>query len=371
MLQVIEPKTDLMSKEQLEQLRGLTATSPEIALNRNLGDLVADTLEAAAGNSENTARAYQTAIGLFLQYLGDQVGDSLPADWLPLAEPIQEGRATLWQFRGKAAVLVAVYPSLFDGFINYRKAEGDSVATANLRRQAVRTFLSVALRDNVLSQGQGLALGLKPYQQRQKRTDKPVGRRLDKAEVRRLRAAIDTSTNKGKRDLAIIDLMLFAGLRRSEVAGIKPQDLKPEAGRYWLYLVGKGQKERKIKVHDTLYKSLQAWAVVASVKLGQEGGRLFCSVNKGDNLTSGKLAGNVIGRLVAEYGAAANLAPRNGDNRLSPHDLRRTMARNAYDNGASLLIIQQVLGHSDPKTTARYIGAYEDDDNTAIDFVRY
>jgi integrase len=43
----------------------------------------------------------------------------------------------------------------------------------------------------------------------------------------------------------------------------------------------------------------------------------------------------------------------------------------AYDNGASLLLVQSMLGHSDPKTTARTIGAYEEDDNTAVDYVRY
>jgi len=53
------------------------------------------------------------------------------------------------------------------------------------------------------------------------------------------------------------------------------------------------------------------------------------------------------------------------------HDLRRTCARNAYTNGASLLLVQAMLGHEDPKTTARYIGADETDDDTAVDYVRY
>ena len=363
--------TELITREQIEQLRGLTATSPEVALNRNLGDLVADTLAAAAGNSEHTAKAYQTAIGLFLAYLSDQIGDHLPDDWLPLAEPIQEGRATVWQFRGRCAALVAIYPSLVDGFVNHRKAVGDSKATAALRQQGARTFLSVALRDNILTQEQGLALGIKPYRQRQRRDVQPVGRRLKFDEVRLLRSTIDSSTNKGKRDLAIIDLMLFAGLRRSEVAGLRIDQIKQEAGRWWLQIIGKGDKPRRVKAHDILYGSIRAWADVVGIELGAEIGRLFCSVNKGDNLTDGKLTGGTIGRLVAEYGSLAGLAPLRGDNRLSPHDLRRTMARNAYDNGAGLIIVQQVLGHADPKTTARYIGAYEEDDNTAIDYVRY
>ena len=56
---------------------------------------------------------------------------------------------------------------------------------------------------------------------------------------------------------------------------------------------------------------------------------------------------------------------------LAPHDLRRTCARNAYDNGATIYQVQTMLGHADPKTTIRYIGALEDDSNTAIDKVAY
>jgi integrase len=78
-----------------------------------------------------------------------------------------------------------------------------------------------------------------------------------------------------------------------------------------------------------------------------------------------------VGRLVTHYGHLASLAPAKGKNQLSAHDLRRTCARNAFDNGASLLLVQAMLGHSDPKTTAHYIGAFEDDSHTAVDFVRY
>ena len=87
--------------------------------------------------------------------------------------------------------------------------------------------------------------------------------------------------------------------------------------------------------------------------------------------TGKQLNASVIGRLVAEYGSAADLAPRHGENRLSPHDLRRTAARNAYDNGATIYQVQTMLGHADPKTTIQYIGALENDDDTAIDYVRY
>jgi hypothetical protein len=78
-------------------------------------------------------------------------------------------------------------------------------------------------------------------------------------------------------------------------------------------------------VHDTLFNSLRLCAEVVSVELGAEGERLFFSVNKGDKLKLGKITGSVIGTLVAQNGFLADLAPFRGSNRLSPHDLMRTM----------------------------------------------
>jgi integrase len=222
----------------------------------------------------------------------------------------------------------------------------------------------------VLTHDQAQALGLKAYHQRQKRDEQPVGRRLAPAEVRKLRGSVNPSTQKGRRDLAILDLMLFAGLRCEETATLAAGDFRQDSGRWWIVLTGKGSKTRRVKVHDVLYKSIISWCEVAGLVIGT-GGCLFQSVNKGDRITPECVNPGVVNRIVAEYGELAGLAAGSGPNRLAPHDLRRTFARNAYDNGASLLLIQAQLGHSDPKTTARYIGAYQEDDNTAVDYVRY
>lgn len=248
--------------------------------------------------------------------------------------------------------------------------EGDSPNTATLRVYAVRTFLAVALRDGILTRDQESALALGPYRQRQQRDEKPVGRRLGPAEVRALRAAPCVNRRKGERDLALLDLMLFAGLRCGEAASLDRSCFRQDGGRWWIVLAGKGRKTRRIKVHGKLHKSLNAWLEATGLHLGEEG-YVFFSVNKADQVSDRPITPAVIGRLVAKYGHAAGLAPRYGSNRLSPHDLRRTCARNAHDYGASLLLVQAMLGHSDPKTTARYIGALETDEHTAVDCVRY
>jgi integrase/recombinase XerD len=366
------PSSELVPAEMSVQL---SSASPEAALRRPIAELVDATLKAAARGSENTARAYQTAIGLFLEHLDFERGDLLPPDlassWRPFAEAGREGRRTVWTFRPAAAILRLVDASLLDSFASWRDSEGDNTNTVSTRLYAVRTFLSVAYRDNALTAEQATAMRIQPYRARNKRDMKPVGRRLSPAEVRLLRESVDVRTRKGKRDLAILDTMLFLGLRRDEVVSLGLGNFQQDNGRWWVVLTGKGRKTRRLKVHDTLYKSLSAWMDAAGLTWHDDGNALFYSVNKADRVASRPINASVVGRLVAEYGFKADLAPRHGENQLSAHDLRRTCARNAYNNSGNLLLVQAMLGHSDPKTTARYIGAFEDDDNTAVDYVRY
>ena len=370
---------DLAIIEKLEKNQ-LSAVSDRVVLAKPLGEFIDDYIKAAGGGSDNTARAYMTAAGLFLQYLDQERGDKIPpelADWRPFATTAdqvltdkrgREYKKTIWEFRGSVAIIrFLVDAAALDGFRSWRLACGDNQNSASARVYAVRALLSVALSNNILTTDQAQRLGIKPYKQRQKRDNQPVGRRLSIAEVKALRSAVDPGTVKGKRDRALLDLQLYAGLRCEEVATLAVENLKHDGGRWWLVFSGKGDKTRRVKCHDVLYKSLQDWIKAAGI----ENGIIFKSVNKGDKVNGHALNTGSIARVVNEYGAAAKLAPLGGNNQLSPHDLRRTCARNAYDNGAGLLLIQAMLGHADPKTTARYIGAFEDDNNTAIDYVRY
>jgi integrase len=357
---------------QLLQLSTITQ-STDTALRRPLADLVASTLQIA-GRSTATQRSYQTAIGLFVQYLDRMRGGQLPEEamisWRPFAETSVEAKKTLWAFRPPSVVLRLVDAAVLDGFRAWRESEGDSSTTATIRTYAVRTLLAVAHRDGVLTADQARTMNIKIYQSRTAQVKQPVGRRLTRSEVRLLRSVVDTTTAKGKRDLAILDTMLFLGLRREEVADLRLTSFRQDGGRWWVVFPGKRDKVRRLKVHDVLFQSLTAWLNVAELAFGQSG-PVFRSFDRGDHVTSNCIDASVIGRLVSSYGFSGGLAPERGENQLSPHDLRRTCARNAYDNGASLLLVQAMLGHEDPKTTAHYIGAFESDEDTAVDYVGY
>ncbi|MBC8161111.1 MAG: tyrosine-type recombinase/integrase [Roseiflexaceae bacterium] len=159
-------------------------------------------------------------------------------------------------------------------------------------------------------------MNIKIYQSRRSQMKQPVGRRLMRSEVRQLRSAVDTTTAKGKRDLAILDVMLFLGLRREEVADLLLTAFRQDGGRWWVVFPGKRDKVRRLKVHDLLFQTVTAWLQAAGLAFDQSG-PVFRSFDRGDHVTSNGIDASVIGRLVSAYGFRAGLAPAQGENQLS------------------------------------------------------
>jgi len=379
-------ETQIIPTEQSTQL-----VEVQPIRHQAMAEFIALALAASTAESVNTRRAYTRAWGDFLIYVSDVWG--LPRS-LAIEEEVKrpDGKMTKkqWAYSGDTRIFAEIQPSLRDGYIQSMiDRDGDkkplSRATRNQRKNAVNTLLRIAFRDGYISPDLARRLDVSPYKKRERRDEKPVGRRLDPGEVKRLRWAVTQAGNDPKcyRDTAILDLMLYAGLRRAEIAGYKdeegkwktppltPSSFRQDGGRWWMFVTGKGGKTRRVKVHDVLYRSLEAWAAHRGIALGEGDEPLFCNLTKGGNSTGNPLSASVIGRLVAEYSNKADLSPRHGGNRLSPHDLRRTFARNARDNGAPLEAVQKALGHSDIKTTMHYIGEHDNDNDTATDYVKY
>ena len=341
----------------LATVQGISAASPEIAQRRPVADCVSGTLTAAA-TSAHTRRSYTTGIGLFLEWFGETYGHVIPAQWLPLAS------------QAPAVVFTLISAAAVDAYMDTRISAGEAPGTLDARQAAVKTLCAVMLRDNVLTPAQGQQLGIRPYQERRQRQQTVTGRRLTPVEVDQLRQAIDTSSPKGKRDLAILDVALYAGCRRSEIAELTPADLIMDQGRPHLHVMGKNRKKRRIPIHPTLQASLTQWTQAAGIE-AQAPGPLFPTVDRWGNVSARPIDPNVVERIVAESAAAANLAPLTGPAKLAPHDARRTFASNLDSAGVGLAEIQYLLGHADPGTTARYIGITGSKSAAAIDRLSY
>ena len=198
---------------------------------------------------------------------------------------------------------------------------------------------------------------------------KSYKRLLTPGQVQRLRAACETVTPRGKRDIAILDTFLFQGLRLKEVANLRLESFRNFGDQLALHLKNRAHP---IKIHDTLLQSLNTWMDQRGISLEEASGPVFVPIIKSEKKVQKPLGSQTISRLVAKYGNLAGLNSVKGMGRLTPGNLRRTCARTAYDHGASLISIQAFLGFSHLETVARYIGVFDlRDTDSVIDQINY
>ena len=81
---------------------------------------------------------------------------------------------------------------------------------------------------------------------------------------------------------------------------------------------------------------------------GSHAGPLFCHVNKAGRISHRRLSGQGIWHILRKRGGEA------GVESFAPHDLRRSCITDLLAQGADIFVVQQLAGHSDPKTTMRY-----------------
>jgi site-specific recombinase XerC len=169
-----------------------------------------------------------------------------------------------------------------------------------------------------------------------------------------------TDAIRAMRDYIVLALLLGAGLRREELSELTSDALKrlPNGTGYRdvLEIHGKGAKDRVVPISPLLSERLREWQHMTG------SGRIVRSINKAGKL--GKSL-SVIGifNLVREYGALIGIP------NLDPHDCRRSFGRLGYEATHDIVLIQQLLGHADVKTTQIYIGLNIKLDITASDFI--
>lgn len=221
---------------------------------------------------------------------------------------------------------------------------GLAPATINQRLSAIRSLAREALDNDLipatLAHGIENVKGVKSAGQR-------LGNWLTKAQALLLLDTPDTGTLKGKRDRAILAVMLGCGLRRSEVANLTVSHIQEREGRWIIAdLIGKRNRVRTVPMPTWAKEMIDAWTLAAGITQG----RVFRSINKGGNLSGPSMTPQAVFYLVKGYGE--KIIPG-----LAPHDLRRTFAKLSHRGGANLKQIQLSLGHKTIQTTEAYVNA--------------
>ena len=225
---------------------------------------------------------------------------------------------------------------------------GLSSSTVNLYMTSIRR-LAVEAADNGLMQSE-LASGIG----RVKGIKKEGVRTGNWLTVRQAETLINTpniACLKGKRDRALLAVLIGCGLRREETALLSVEHIQQRDARWVIVdMHGKGGRVRSVPMPSWTKAAIDEWMTAASFTCG----RVFRPVNKGDNLAGESMTAQSIFETVKKYAAEI------GVGNISPHDLRRTFAKLAHKGRAALEQIQLSLGHASIQTTERYLGVRQD-----------
>ena len=262
-------------------------------------------LAVEKGLSRNTLESYERDLRKYFRYLEKK-------------EPGEIGQHDVLEFLSKLA------------------REGMAVPSQARCLSAVRGFHRYLLTDDLCSNDPTVNI------------DTPHGwtrlpKTLSSSEVESLLGQPDLSAPLGIRDKAMLEVIYAAGLRVSELVGLRLQDINLERG--YVVVVGKGSKERAVPLGEAAAVRLKEYLDRARPLLikGAASDSVFISSRKR------QITRQMFWERIKLYVRKAGITRD-----VSPHTLRHSFATHLLDNGADLRSVQAMLGHSDISTTQIY-----------------
>jgi len=269
------------------------------------------------GLSDSTRTAYLAAMRMFSEWMADEYN-----------EPFSPGTIVEHDVRMYRAHLIKL---------------DRSPSTINQHLAALAAFTQWAVGAGLLSDDPcaGIA-GVKSQIQ--------PPRALDDADLKKLRRAVHH--RKNAMHVAVIELMVNAGLRVSEVVDLALGDVElgPKSGKAKIRN-GKGKKWRIVPLNADARRALVAW-----LEVRPSGPSQIVFLGERGTLTTGG-----VWWIVSQYAKRAGVE-------CSPHVLRHTFAtRLVREFGVDLVTVADMLGHDNVNTTARYARSNENDRQAAVD----
>lgn len=174
---------------------------------------------------------------------------------------------------------------------------------------------------------------------------------LTDQDVNRLRRMIHRLGRK--KDIAITELLLNTGIRVSELCNLTMNDVEITERKGIIRVMGKGRKYREVPLNSEVRKYLKEYLDVRPYNTSEY---VFISQKTGTKMTR-----TAIYEMLKKYGELAGI-------KVSPHMLRHTFATFSLRNkGVDLRTLQDLLGHEDLNTTARYTKPTMEDKARAVE----
>lgn len=222
---------------------------------------------------------------------------------------------------------------LFLLYLAWARANGNSQATLGRRLSALRSFFNFAVSENIIAKNPVLPDNPKlPFRL-------PVV--IEREEMARLLAIPDLGERGGFRDRCILELLYAAGVRVSELCGLRLENLDLRRGLALVF--GKGSKERLVPLHSLMLKLLEEYLSRWRGLFNPKTGHLF------PNRSGNGLSRQYVWKMVKKYAALAGI-----EREISPHSFRHSFATHLLEGGADLRSVQILLGHAGINATEIY-----------------
>ena len=164
----------------------------------------------------------------------------------------------------------------------------------------------------------------------------------------------DRRTLQGKRDYAILLILLTTGLRKAEICSLRGRDVKTYRNQAVIDVVGKGNRFRRLPLKGETLLSIQEY-LKASKNGTNPDHALFRTLGKHGPYEQARLTPKAVDCLVKIAARKALVRKR-----VHPHVMRHTFATTLLDKGVDLKTVQDLMGHSHIRTTERYLHSTDD-----------
>jgi integrase/recombinase XerD len=231
---------------------------------------------------------------------------------------------------------------LIGAFIQHLEDDrGNSIRTRNARLGAIHSsyrYCALEHPEHAHTIARVMAIPTKRY-------ERNTISYLDLDEITALLAAPDTRTWLGRRDHALLALMIQTGVRVSELTGVRVSDVHLGTGAH-IRVLGKGRKRRATTLTAETVQALRAWI---KERQGQPDEPLF-PTRQGRALSR-----YTVGAIVTKHAAVATgNCPSLEAKHVTPHSLRHTNAMLLRAKGVDIATIALWLGHESTQTTHIY-----------------
>lgn len=219
-------------------------------------------------------------------------------------------------------------------FLRYELSRGNSVSTALRRLSSTKQFYLFLKKDGYFKEE------IPDIETPKKPEHLPAC--LSEEEVSNLLEMPDINKPEGLRDKAMLEAMYASGLRVSELLMLERSKVDLKHGIITVF--GKGAKERKVPVGDFAIEYIKKYIEEARNKNPGSGTKYLFLNRYGKPLSRVYFL-----KQVKKYALLAGI-----ETNISPHTLRHCFATHLLENGANLITVQKILGHTNIATTQIY-----------------